>query len=61
MIPLMFALVFLTWFPFFFCKFPLSPTKSKTNDTLFSTNVSIFVQKVGLTYTGLDKCIDSLT
>ena len=32
-----------------FCEFPFSPTKSRTNDTLVSTTVSIVLQKVGLT------------
>ena len=43
----MFVLVFLTWFPAF-CKFLLSPTKSRTNDTLVSTAVSVVLLKVGL-------------
>ena len=61
MIPLMFALVFLTWFPFFFVSFPLVLQKVGLTTHCFRLMYRYSYKKQDLRYTGLDKCIDSLT
>ena len=47
MIPAMFVLVFFNVVPLLFARISFSPTKSRTNDTLVSTTVSIVLHKVG--------------